>query len=544
MKKDRDTNIKYYVPFIIISSVGFLIIYNGIFSCYGVMDDYSQLYWARCSSLNDYMHWYVYGGRPFYGYTMYYLFSFAKTICNLKYIRLVSLVSVIAFSVLIFRVFVKVGWEKTIAGIGSMMICLLPAFNVYIAWASSFHVVFAGILAFIAGEMSLQSYKTIFNTKSTPNGGLKNTLTESPCEAKSAVFCEMMSVPKVKKRLFKKLTKSMFLMLVSQILLFFSLCLYQPSAPFYFFFLVINFTNSNYTKKGYLGTLVYTFFVFAVIGIAYYALFRAGVWPFGCPEIVRESYLDIDRGIVTTHILEKIIWFLKGGFFDSLTTVFFMQSQFVRVPVVIITFVIILVGLYKHIKRVHSSQFLNALVLIGMIPVAYFPSLLSTDDYVSMRTQGVLSVLVVLYILLALKNLLKYNLFNKISIFILVFFIGFGYYNFNSYLIKNNIYEYEALQAKITKVITEDHKEIAFVRANCWDTSRNNCTRAEFDQPATILNWVPSPLVQLIMEDKTGKCCNTINVLQYDTNNLNEIPDTLPVINANEILKYNARGDR
>jgi hypothetical protein len=466
------------------------------------MDDYSQLYWARCSSLNDYMHRYIYTGRPFYGYAMYYLLSSTETICNLKYIRLISLVSVIAFSILVFRVFISVGWEKTIAGIGSMMICLLPAFNVYIAWASTFHVVFAGILAFIAGELSLQSYKTIFNTKS----------------------------------------KALFLMLVSQVLLFLSLCLYQPSATFYFLFLVINFTNSNYTMKSYVGTLVYTFSVFTVIAVTYYVLFRAGVLPFGFPEMVRESYPDLDRGIITTHILEKIIWFFKGGFFDSLTTVLFMQSQFIRVPVVIITLVIILVGLYKHIKRVHSSQFINALVLIGMIPVAYFPSLLSTDDYISVRTQGVLSALVVFYILLAMQSLLKRDLLKKMSIFLLMFFMGFSYYNVNSHIVKNNIYEYKALRAKIMEVITQDHKEIAFVRASCGDTSKNNCTKAEFDQPATIVNWVPSPIIQLIMEDKIGRCCNTINVLQYDTNNLNEIPDTLPVINANEILKYNARG--
>jgi hypothetical protein len=158
-----------------------------------------------------------------------------------------------------------------------------------------------------------------------------------------------------------------------------------------------------------------------------------------------------------------------------------------------------------------------------------------------MRTQGVLSALFVFYFLLALQNLLKRDLLKKISILLLMFFMGFSYYNVNSHIIKNNIYEYETLRAKIMEEISQDHKEVAFVRASCWDTSKNNCTKAEFDQPATILNWVPGSFVQLIMEDKTGRCCNTINVLQYDTNNLDEIPDTLPVINANEILKYNAR---
>ena len=77
-------------------------------------------------------------GRPLQGLLDSWLFSAAGSIDNLRFLRVLAVVAIAAFGVLLHWTLVRSGFRSAFAALIAVLICSLPAFQVYGAWAVLF----------------------------------------------------------------------------------------------------------------------------------------------------------------------------------------------------------------------------------------------------------------------------------------------------------------------------------------------------------------------------------------------------------------------
>ena len=110
---------------------------------YAFSDDYMLLSIADGQGPNPYFGNHIVdfataNGRPFQGILVGPVFSAAGSIDNLRFVRLIGVVGIVALALLLQTTLVRSRIRPGLAGLIAVLVCTLPAFQVYASWAVLF----------------------------------------------------------------------------------------------------------------------------------------------------------------------------------------------------------------------------------------------------------------------------------------------------------------------------------------------------------------------------------------------------------------------
>lgn len=137
-----------------------LLIYSpALFGSYGHMDDYYLLFsfikggggpGARAWIFTQRMAF----GRPAEFFVTWLSYGFLKSIAQLRYVRLSGIVALIGLAWLLQRRLAQSGWDSDQSTLLAVIICTMPPFQVFAAWAATSQYAIAALLSAASFELS------------------------------------------------------------------------------------------------------------------------------------------------------------------------------------------------------------------------------------------------------------------------------------------------------------------------------------------------------------------------------------------------------
>src|SRR5436190_7411032 len=129
---------------------------------YAFSDDYPILWMAVSGSPNPYFGKNIFdttasGGRPLMGLLLQVAFSAAGTIDNLRFVRLVAIVGILALALLLHWALVRSQMRPAVAALITVFVCSMPAFQVAASWAVLFPAPYAALLGGGASVLAMSA---------------------------------------------------------------------------------------------------------------------------------------------------------------------------------------------------------------------------------------------------------------------------------------------------------------------------------------------------------------------------------------------------
>ena len=284
------------------------------------------------------------GGRPFAGLLDQLVFSTAGTIENLRFVRFLGVLGILALALLLHWALVRARVARVPAALIVVLVCSMPAFQVYASWAVLFNVPYAALLA---GSASLV--------------------------AGSAV-----AVP-------RHLRIDRYV--GSTAMLLGALLIYQPTAMFFWVFLAVALVGAA-SRAETTKSLIRTHFGIgaAAIGLAF-VVQRLAI------HVVGNTVPNKSRNELAHDLIGKVRWFVEKPLYKSLNLFDLTPSPWLAVAVATVA----IVGILLLVRTRSATPLLHLGVAALLIPLSYLPNLAVKENFPSYRSQGSLSALITIY---------------------------------------------------------------------------------------------------------------------------------------------------
>jgi hypothetical protein len=406
------------------------------------------------------------GGRPLAGLLVDGFFSAAGAIDNLRLVRLVALIGLVGLALLLHLALMRSGVKSTVAALIALLVCTLPAFQVYTAWAVLFFAPFAALLA-----------------------GLASMLVVAAVDGQREFLVD---------RLVGAIT-----------LLFVALLIYQPPAMFFWVFFAIALIGAAADSRR-AWRLVKLHFGVGAVGLALaYVELKLTIHFMGA------STIGAARSHLNTHVIARARWFVKEPLYQSLNLFNITPAHWFAFSVAIVAAVGILLWLVLHATR----PLLFVVVGLVLIPLAYLPNLVVTDTWPPFRTQDALSGLLALYlclgavgIWLALRDLLRAHagaraqmVARNVALGGLVAFVAAGVFlaakNTTTLIVEPQMTELRMLRSQVA-ALPDNPPRVAFVETNWFGGMTKVVGYDEFGLPSSARPWVLEPSLDLILREE------------------------------------------
>lgn len=281
-------------------------------------------------------------GRPIAGLLDDLVYSTAGTIDNLRFVRLVTVVGIVALAFLLHWALVRSGVRSVPAALIVVLVCGMPAFEVYGSWAVLFNIPYAAILA-----------------------GCASLFAVSAVDGPRCLVVDRM-------------VGAVALMLAA-------LLIYQPAAMFLWVFLAVAlFGAVNERRRALRLVFVHVAVAFGALGLAYVAF--------------KTHYGGIvtlnPRDALTTDVVGKARWFVKDALYQALNLGHLTPALWLAAVVAILA--VVGVPLLLRQRRAHQPLLFVG-IAVALVPLTYLPNLIVQDNLAYYRTQLAITSLVVLY---------------------------------------------------------------------------------------------------------------------------------------------------
>jgi hypothetical protein len=439
---------------------------------YGFLDDYTVLSLLGIKREPELKILMIAGGRPLQAVWSEFFFPLLRIIGDLRYIRLLSVVSITFLAWSVWRTLVSAGWERVLALFLSVIMCTTPPFQVYASWATAG---FCPLAAFIAGGAWQAAERAYGERRSAYKWGL----------AIGAVLC-----------------------------LLGALLLYQPAAMFFWVFAAIILFKPEAAWSDVGRRLLWYGVIVAVGLLSAFVVYKFGVALHG-------DFLSPQRATVTHDVVGKANWFLQGPMVDALNTAKLFPKRELAVSVAIF----ILGGLLLYIHGAARERLLISMAALTLLPLSYLPNLVVAENWSSYRTQSALTSLIVLYAFFALwgyykilARMVSFALFTR-WIGVIAFLSGLlAAWNVSAYfaipqyreltVLRNQLAQFEMMQAH-SLVIRCARAEDLLAPSRRYD---------EFGAPSSSQPWASGPMAYLLLRELGVKRAESlpIKVLKVD----------------------------
>jgi hypothetical protein len=472
---------------------------------YGLSDDY--LYLAQAEELGlpsppyaeSVMHAATTEGRPLWGALVKPVFAAAGTIDSLRFIRIITLVGIVALALLLYWALVRSKIARLPAALNALLVSTLPPFQLYASWTVSFVIPWAALL-----------------------GGCSSLLAVTAAEAPRQRFDRLVW---------------------ATALLVAALMIYQPAAMFYWVFFAVALVGSV-ADSGRALRLAQTHFGVAAAAAALgYLGYRI------CISIVGPDAPGADRGSLTRDVAGKAEWFAHWALYGALNLFDVTWSTWLAALVAAVAAGGIVLWLLRRATRPWGYVGLAAI----LIPLTVLPNLVveETYEFEAYRALVSLSSLIGLYFglgALALWLMFREWLEQRVSprallaservaLAIAIAFVATAAVvasrNIDTLIAEPQLRELRLLRGQVA-ALPEPVRNVSFVLSGPAERVPGSPFSDEFGYPSTS-PWYPAePLVLLLLREQ-GRLAPphpSVSVLPWYTTP----PEGASVVNLNGLL--------
>jgi len=444
-----------YAPYVALL-VALLLVYSSVIVAhYGVFDDYT---FFRAPFLRVFDRQ-VAAGRPITGLLFGIVFSRMSTIDYLQFVRLLGVLFLGVLSWTLYRGLTATRLLPIQAICLSLIICLLPQFQVFVAVTSNF--LFALTCA-IAGLSAVNLW--LVKRQSSP------------------------------KLLWIHLGLSASLLLVA-------LLMFQPAAMFFWVFAIMDIhRHSRSTLSKLYRLALYLGIFILVIGLDFGSLRISGI-------------LTATRSTLVSpfEIVAKIEWFITEPLRNALNFDYFPAST----PIAIVVGIIIFFGLWQFFAGGLRGKFISLTISALALTMSYLPNILVAENWPSYRTQGALGALLVLYSFYALQGyvrlLSQWLSWQKLKQLLvlgpLAVLVGASLtaaYEVNTYYVLPQVVELQYMKSQLTSANLGQNSRILILLAR-WQEGDHIAPLwlyDEFGAPSSYAPGAAESMVRLLLQEK------------------------------------------
>ena len=318
---------------------------------YGLTDDY--LYLAQAEELGlpsppytkSVLHAAVAEGRPFWAVFVKPVLSAAGTIDNLRFVRVISVVGILALALLLYWALLRSRVARTPAALIALLVCTLPVFQLFASWTVAFALPWVALLAGCSSLLAVAG----------------------------------MDAPR----------QHLDRLVWATLLLVVAVLTYQPAAMFFWVFLAVALAGAVADSARALRLARVHFAVAAVAaGIAFLG-YKLGL------SLIGEDAIGASRGTLTHDVSGKAEWFWHWALYGSLNLFDLTWSAWVAALVATVS----AGGIVLWLLRRASRPLLYIALGIILLPLTVLPNLVVVETYQFevYRTLVSLSALIALY---------------------------------------------------------------------------------------------------------------------------------------------------
>lgn len=409
---------------------------------------------------------YAINGRPVAGLLVGSLFGAAGTIDNLRFVRLVDVVGIVLLGFLLHYALVRSGVRSALAALLAVLVCSMPAFEVYSSWATIFASPFAALL-----------------------GGVASVRVVAAVDGPRKLFFDRM--------------------LGGAVALILGLLVYQSAAMFFWIFLAIALIGSAGDGPRAVR-LVRTHVGVGVVALAAgYVVVKLG------DHFVGANAPNATRNALTHDVAGKVKWFLDQALYQALNLFDIQPSPWFAA----IAGVVAGGGILLLIRERAARPTLYLAVALGLIPLSYLPNLVTDENVAWYRTQSAIASLMALYVGLGafgIWSFVRGRLQRRLDRMTVVTADGAALVGATAFVVAgvvlaaSNVHTYFVQPQKTELALVRREvarlprhvSRVAFVRTP-WDQGATTMLRYdEFGLPSTGVVWVLQPSVLLILRDQ------------------------------------------
>lgn len=436
-------------------------------------------------------------GRPFAGLLDSFLFSAAGTIDNLRFVRLVAVLGIVALALLLHWALVRSGIRRTPAALIVVLVCSLPAFQVYSSWTV---LAVAPYAALLGGGASL----------------LAVSATDAP----------------------RKLVADRMVGAIGMLLA--ALLIYQPPAMFFWVFLAVALVGAV-REPGRALRLVRTHLgVAAVALLLAYAVVKLGV------HAVGTTAPNAGRNALTHDLIGKARWFFHWPLYRSLNLFDLTPSPWLASLVATIA----AGGVLLLLRRRAARPLLYAGIAAVLIPLSFLPNLVVAENSPTYRTEVSISSLIALYVCLGaigiwlnVRDWLRRRVSDhalvaaeRLALATSVAFVATSAFlaakNVTTLFVEPQSTELRIVRGQVAALPTGVER-VAFVQPGYYQGMTQLVISDEFGVPSSAQPWTPEPFVLLILREEGRLAPDTphpiVDVLPSDTTTF---PKNEPVVDV------------
>jgi hypothetical protein len=283
-------------------------------------------------------------GRPFAGLITQWLFSAAGTVENLRWVRLLTVVGIIALALLLQWALVRSGIKPVVAALIAIFICSMPPFQVWASWTLLVSTPFAALAAAGASRVAVAAVD-----------GPRRIMTDRLVGAGGLLLAALLT--------------------------------YQPAAMlFWVFFAVALIGAAQEPQRA--GRLVRVHFGLAAVTLAIaYLVIKVSV------HLIGTHATGASRNTLVHDYGGKLDFFFQRPLYQALNLFKLVPSLWVAIPVAIIA----TVGTLLLILQRCARPILYVGVGLALIPLSFLPNLVVAENTPNFRVQVAITSLIALY---------------------------------------------------------------------------------------------------------------------------------------------------
>jgi len=402
-------------------------------------------------------------GRPTYAVLIYVAFSYLHTVSDLRYLRLfgICLMTLLAWS--LHQILVRQGWNRYQALFLSIIVCTLPPFQVYAAFAMVAFYPLAALLsggAFYLADHAFEESRVLYKL------GL----------AVGAVL--LMGV---------------------------GLTIHQSAGMFFWVFAAVSLFKPEARLSDVLPRFLwYGIIVFAGLCFGFTA-YKLGMAVYGT-----ESVGPL-RSTLTTDIAGKVLWFLRWPLIDALN----IHNLFPERWFTVMVGIFVITGLLWHFRGRFTERLVVSLGALLLLPLSYLPNLVVAENWSSYRTQSTLTSLIVVYVFFAAWGYRRFlpssfsgqELTLELGIAALISSI-LATYNVTTYFTVPQARELAWIRTQLAQADLTRVHSIYIIGVKSGDTLAPALRYDEFGLPSSAQPWCPWSMVHLSLQDMEGEQAN------------------------------------
>ncbi|NOT56672.1 MAG: hypothetical protein HOP18_18900 [Deltaproteobacteria bacterium] len=430
---------------------------SALLTSYGFSDDYPLLGGALRGELL--FGQVVAGGRPVYAILLKLFFSWVRDIDDLRYGRIFSVVGIAWVALHFYRALIRQGWTLAESVLVTLIVCTLPSFQVYAAWATVGFYVYA-VLAASGAWILLE------RALGTPGAAIRWGLTLA------AFFLQLVAIT-----------------------------IHQSAAMFFWVFAALRLGEPESRFRDVWHRL------------GWYSLFMGGnlLCGFGVHKLAVILYglsgLPQARSTITVDWEGKLDWFLHEPLKNALGGFFLWPSDSVSLVVALV----IGGGLGLYFHGGMAERLRRGLILLLLLPASYAPNLVVMENWASYRTLPALSGLVVVYGFFALQGYQRVvRRFFPVPLTLVTLSgcvlvaTGLAAYNVHTRFATLQFREMEFVRARIARAEFShvSHIFVIGLLSPQWQGRITSIVHYdEFDLPSSARDWSPRDMVFLLLRE-------------------------------------------